>query len=594
MCDPIIPEFIKYNEKTFTLLSDHNLIGGTKFRLLMEIIPTISEKELVYAGPETGLAQVALAYACKFYGKKATIFVQAPFYFYPPLSLMAEHLGATIFYSKQGRTLKDTQDEAAFYQSHCKGSILIPFGLKSPEYSTAFEIALKHALSNIQTEPKRLWLVAGSGFILQVLKNIYPNCHFMVVQVGKKIWPDQLGPNDKLFISPFKFVESATKIPPWPTINWYDAKVWEFVIEHGQEGDYIWNVGTDKVHNEMTFYNDICLLVEYKRVLVDRVTKFICSKNKLPHNIPIIKKFVKDCYIKWIFEANNNKKLDEHYFPKENIILQSDINYLCKMIHIPEILMGDFDINIKSKFLMPIVPINFTFLHNMVTITIGLFKFNLSNVQWKLLKKRYKSDSFENDCAKMILMYAYLDTPNELLSLPPPILEKFNVDHECFGSPLNTTLDNYCSAWPGLEEKFGSCGNFFDFTFTSGKTFTISPPADLNLMNLAIDKMLNALDNLPDLKFIVDVPVWDPETQKTFSHQTGYNFKNNTEPFEGVTKILSSKYLKSKFVMGKEYKFYNYFTDSYVPVVPTHVFIVSNCTVDYTAQDVAKAWKESC
>jgi hypothetical protein len=25
-------------------------------------------------------------------------------------------------------------------------------------------------------------------------------------------------------------------------VDWYDAKLWQFVLKHGEEGDYIWNV----------------------------------------------------------------------------------------------------------------------------------------------------------------------------------------------------------------------------------------------------------------------------------------------------------------------------------------------------------------
>ena len=26
------------------------------------------------------------------------------------------------------------------------------------------------------------------------------------------------------------------------SVDWYDAKLWQFVLKHGEEGDYIWNV----------------------------------------------------------------------------------------------------------------------------------------------------------------------------------------------------------------------------------------------------------------------------------------------------------------------------------------------------------------
>ncbi len=66
----------------------------------------------------------------------------------------------------------------------------------------------------------------------------------MVVQVGKKIWPDMLeGKKYQLFIAPEKFTENAISQPPYKTVPWYDAKLWQFFEKYNQQGDCIWNVG---------------------------------------------------------------------------------------------------------------------------------------------------------------------------------------------------------------------------------------------------------------------------------------------------------------------------------------------------------------
>jgi hypothetical protein len=64
------------------------------------------------------------------------------------------------------------------------------------------------------------------------------------VQVGKKIDPHMMEDMDcHLYIAPEWFSETAVKQPPYPTIPWYDAKVWQFVTAYGVDGDAIWNVG---------------------------------------------------------------------------------------------------------------------------------------------------------------------------------------------------------------------------------------------------------------------------------------------------------------------------------------------------------------
>ena len=42
-----------------------------------------------------------------------------------------------------------------------------------------------------------------------------------------------------------RFNEKANIKPPYDSIIKYDAKLWEFVLKYGKDGDYIWNVGKD-------------------------------------------------------------------------------------------------------------------------------------------------------------------------------------------------------------------------------------------------------------------------------------------------------------------------------------------------------------
>ena len=92
----------------------------------------------------------------------------------------------------------------------------MPFGLRGKPGEANFDLfqeALVEALGlgqgqgqgqmTVHQAPKRLWLVAGSGFLLDVLHSIWPTTEYMVVQVGKRIWPDQLeNKTHQLFIAP--------------------------------------------------------------------------------------------------------------------------------------------------------------------------------------------------------------------------------------------------------------------------------------------------------------------------------------------------------------------------------------------------------
>ena len=75
-------------------------------------------------------------------------------------------------------------------------TVLLPFGLNSEYFLENLEKNIRRAIQGSPMEnvtPRRVWCVAGSATLLTALSRIWPTSHFLVVQVGKKIWPDQLG-----------------------------------------------------------------------------------------------------------------------------------------------------------------------------------------------------------------------------------------------------------------------------------------------------------------------------------------------------------------------------------------------------------------
>ena len=78
---------------------------------------------------------------------------------------------------------------------------------------------------------------------MRVFANLLKDTFINVVQVGKSvIVPKNLKDRIKLWWSPQKFNEIPKILPPYKSIKNYDAKVWQFVLQHGVSGDYIWNV----------------------------------------------------------------------------------------------------------------------------------------------------------------------------------------------------------------------------------------------------------------------------------------------------------------------------------------------------------------
>ena len=238
---PIIIENFKV-EKDFKVkvVRDDYLVGGTKQRSLSVFLDPKKE-EYIYAGPSQGYAQVALAYLGSLNNKKTTIFLRSGKE--TKLTKKAKSYGAKIIYVKPPNKLVDIQDKAEKYAKKRKDRLLLPFGLGSDDFIQDLAINIKQAWGR-KRKPKRMWIVAGSGTIVKSLSLIFPECMFLVVQVGKKIWPDQLeGFKNKLYVAKEKFWEDAKIQPPYESVSNYDAKLWSFVLKYGKNGDYIWNVG---------------------------------------------------------------------------------------------------------------------------------------------------------------------------------------------------------------------------------------------------------------------------------------------------------------------------------------------------------------
>lgn len=244
---PIILQNKKYtpsnkeNIINYKLIREDELIGGTKQRALDYFIQD-DKIEYIYAGPSQGFAQVALAYVCHLFNLKATIFLRSGKD--SNQTLKAKQYKAKIIYIKNAN-LKFLQKKSLEYSKKKKDRFLLPFGLDDEGYTKLLAERIKISWGK-KHKPKRLWHTIGSGTLLKAFKIVFPDCKFMLVKVGKKIWPDQVqGIEYELFEAPEKFFMKGEIQPPYQSVSDYDAKLWRFFIQYGKEGDYIWNVGKD-------------------------------------------------------------------------------------------------------------------------------------------------------------------------------------------------------------------------------------------------------------------------------------------------------------------------------------------------------------
>jgi hypothetical protein len=211
------------------VLRDDIVQGGTKRRVLAELLD--SHLEFVYASPASGYAQIALAYACRDAGKKATIFVARRNELHKRTA-EAKSAGAKIVQVPHGY-LTNVQAKAKAY-AEMVGARLMPFGFDCDEFIDRLASFAK----SLPIAPLEVWSVAGSGTLTRALQRAWPQASFNAVQIGRE---PKIGAARKLK-APEKFDDDATVPPPFPSCSNYDAKAWFFIKRYATEGALFWNV----------------------------------------------------------------------------------------------------------------------------------------------------------------------------------------------------------------------------------------------------------------------------------------------------------------------------------------------------------------
>lgn len=213
------------------VVRDDLLPGGTKRRVLPSLMVEWPEDEFVYAGPASGFAQVAGAYAARDVGKRWTVFIAKRKVLHP-LTVEAVEAGAQVVQVPHGR-LNVVQSKARAYCS-MSGARYLPLGFDLPEFVTRLTAVAR----GLDVAPAEVWCVAGSGTLTRALQAAWPSAAHHAVQVGQ---PPSTGAAC-LHRAPEAFSEAAAAPPPFPSCPNYDAKAWQFLEGHHGPGTLFWNV----------------------------------------------------------------------------------------------------------------------------------------------------------------------------------------------------------------------------------------------------------------------------------------------------------------------------------------------------------------
>jgi len=236
-----------------------DLIVGTKTRAGDLLAHKIQNDTLVYCQPRVGLAGVSLCEVAKYHNKKIILFM-------PSSKKISNHQACCV---ERGATVKFRRIAAmpnlnlyakTYATEH--GHYFIPLGLKH-EYATA---GIVYAASLIE-QPEEVYVATSTGVLTRALQIAWTDAKFISVAVARNMKEGELGRASVISEPlPFATTEKTENLPPFPTVNSYDGKIWKWIPKNTSKDILMWNVGRDVVPEDPTIIDRTDSYREWKEV----------------------------------------------------------------------------------------------------------------------------------------------------------------------------------------------------------------------------------------------------------------------------------------------------------------------------------------
>ena len=212
------------------------------------------------------------------------------------------------------------------------------------------------------------------------------------------------------------------------------------------------------------------------------------------------------------------------------------------------------------------------------------------SIHEELYRKLYSTSVFEKDDIKerkqliflTLLRYEILlDSKNHQLGIQYHVENIHTYDVELFASPINRTLDSFCSAYYDVDGFYkGSLGSFFQYTLESNKKYTMNPPYDDPLMTAASQRILDQLrrKDLNNIYIYITIPIWDVPILRALG--LGKDIPSDIKEAEYKPYVLlRDSGFVDKIVVStsNEYAYYNHYKNKIVRVAHTFtIFLEKN------------------
>tara|TARA_B100001094_G_C18151037_1_gene783687 strand:- start:41 stop:931 length:891 start_codon:yes stop_codon:yes gene_type:complete len=228
-------------------------ITGSKVRggdcLISSLPETIDT--IAYVQPRTGLAGVSILDVAKRHNKKVKLFM-------PSSKKISHHQaccierGAEVEFHRIA-AMPNLNLIAKKWASEYKNAFFVPLGLKHEKVTAGI---VKTALSI--KEPEEVYIATSTGVLTRALQIAWPNAKFTSVCVSRNMKHGELG-RASAVSEPLAFItgEKQGNLPPFPTIDTYDGKVWKYIPKNSDKDILFWNVGTEPKLEDETIYENI-------------------------------------------------------------------------------------------------------------------------------------------------------------------------------------------------------------------------------------------------------------------------------------------------------------------------------------------------
>ena len=196
---------------------------------------------IVYVQPRTGLAGVSLLDVANRYDLAVKLFM-------PSSKRISDHQACCIERGAKAEfhriaAMPNLNKIAKDWADQHKNAFFVPLGLKH-EMVTA---GIVKTASQIR-EPEVVYTATSTGVLTRGLQIAWPNAEFVSVCVSRNMKAGELGKADPISDPlPFTTSEKKENLPPFPTIDTYDGKVWKYIPKRSNHDILFWNVGKEPV-----------------------------------------------------------------------------------------------------------------------------------------------------------------------------------------------------------------------------------------------------------------------------------------------------------------------------------------------------------